>query len=626
VHGKHLLTSHQTTSTMCGILGLIHTPWHAQAASALAALASRGPDNRNILNLGGVILGHTRLSVIDIAGGHQPMSTQDERFTIVFNGEIYNFQTLRAELERLGHKFSTHSDTEVLLNGHIAWGDSLVKKLDGMFAYAIWDAKTQTLSAARDRMGIKPFFYSDHQGLSFASTLAAFRQIKGFPCEFDWEAVRDYLAYQTCLAPHSFYKHVKQLPPAHQLNWSEQNGVKITQYWKIPNPTDQQLTHTELIEQVDCAINSSIRAQRIADVPLGAFLSGGIDSSLAVRYLVENGAQHLQTFSMRFQQKAFDETKYAKSVAQHFGCEHHVIDAPNITAERFTTAIADLDQPLADSAYVMTHALSEFTRNHVTVAVSGDGGDELFAGYPRYGVQQSDFPRMLGQSTLRNAVMRGILPGKLLRRALWGEERMLYRQVEAGPWPTSRKSLKELFSANIFPHCHAEDTLGQWRRLALSFSGEMDTASLMRADLWTYLSENCLVKTDRASMAHGLEVRVPLIGNAVIDSVLSQPSSQHFDEDGGKLILRMLAKRHLPECVWNRPKHGFSVPLRDLFKGPWQELGDDLFSRSNDIAPFINATTAQALWKKSRTGHGQIRLTYSLLVLLLWLDLHGPSS
>lgn len=605
---------------MCGILGLIDTPWQQYANAGLDTLTPRGPDERDLIELDGALLGHTRLSVIDLAGGHQPMSTIDGRYTIVFNGEIYNFQALRLELEALGYKLHTQSDTEVLLYGHQAWGEELPTKLDGMFAYAIWDAKEKSLSAARDRMGIKPFFYSNHKGFTFSSSLSAFKKFKGFPCDLNWEAVRDFLAYQTCLSPHSFYKHVQQLPPACRLSWSRSTGQTITPYWTIPSPVEHKISHTELVEQVDNAINSSIRAQRIADVPLGAFLSGGIDSSLAVRYLAENGSQHLKTFSMRFPQKEFDETPHAKAVAERFGCEHHVIDAPEITAEYFSNAISDLDQPLADPAYVMTHALSAFTRKHVTVAISGDGGDELFAGYPRYQIQQSDFPKKFGQSFLRTGIMQGWLPGRLLRHSLWGEERMLYRQVEAGPWPNSRKSLKKLFDDEIYPLCQAENTLEQWRKLALSFNREMDTASLMRADLWTYLSENCLVKTDRASMAYGLEVRVPFLGNDVLNAILTKSSDMHYDAKGGKSILRTLAKQHLPECVWNRPKHGFSVPLRDLFKSSWQALGDDLFSRTQEIAPFLNQQSAQILWNRARTGHGQIRLSYSILILLLWLD------
>lgn len=605
---------------MCGIFGLIDTPWGADAAAALACLNARGPDEQKLIDYGNVQLGQTRLSVIDLEGGHQPMCSPDGRYTLVFNGEIYNFLALRAELEALGYAFRTRSDTEVLLHGFAAWGSALPGRLDGMFAYAIWDAREERLSAARDRLGIKPFFYSMKSGFAFASTLAPFRALRGFPRELDFEALRDYLAFQACLAPHSFYAGVAQLPPACQLIWGRQSAqAVVSQYWQISRPGTAAPGPEELVARVDAAITASVKAQLVADVPLGAFLSGGIDSSLMVRYMAEAGARPLKTFSMRFAEQAFDETLHAQAVARQFGCDHHVLDAPQISAERFVAAIGDLDQPLADAAYVMTHALSALTRRHVTVAISGDGGDELFGGYPRYRIQQSDFPQHRGQAWLRAAVLHGLLPGSLLRRALWGEERMLYRQVEVGPWPVSRKSLVRLLRPDVAAACQPQATMNRWRTLALSFDGEMDTASLMRADLWTYLSENCLAKTDRASMAHGLEVRVPLLGNAVLDAVLGLPASVHFDGGGGKRLLRELARRHLPESAWNRPKHGFSVPLRQLFKGQWQALGDDTFASCAEIAPFLNTHTVESLWKAARRGHGNIRLTYSILVLLLWL-------
>lgn len=608
---------------MCGIFGLVTTPWRASAEAALAALDPRGPDDRELLDLGEVQFGHTRLSVIDLAGGHQPMRSPDGRYTLVFNGEIYNFASLRQELEALGYRFTTRSDTEVLLHGHDAWGTLLPERLDGMFAYAVWDGHERHLSAARDRLGIKPFFYSDFQGFAFASTLAPFRRLSGFPHELDWQALRDYLAYQVCLAPRSFYAAVAQLPPACRLEWSPGSQARISPYWDIPHPGKTAPPHEELVAQVDSAIAASVKAQLVADVPLGAFLSGGVDSSLMVRYMAEAGGRPLKTFSMRFSEKGFDETAHALAVANRFGCEHHVLDAPDIDATRFAASIADLDQPLADPAYVMTHALSTLTRSHVTVAVSGDGGDELFAGYGRYRIEQNQFPRHPGQALLRSAVLHGLLPSSLLRRTLWGEERMLYRQVEVGPWPVSRKSLTSLLAPELHAACQPEDTLSRWRELALSFTGEMDTASLMRADLWTYLSENCLSKTDRASMAHGLEVRVPLLGNAVLDTVLGLPASAHFDAAGGKALLRELARRHLPETVWNRPKHGFSVPLRTLFSGPWRELGDDLIARTPTLAPFLDARSVIKYWHAARTGHGATRLTYTLLVLLIWLNHHA---
>ncbi|MBL8473234.1 MAG: asparagine synthase (glutamine-hydrolyzing) [Rhodocyclaceae bacterium] len=604
---------------MCGIFGLLYTPWRQQAEKALARLDPRGPDERELLDLGDVLFGHTRLAVIDPAGGHQPMRTQDERYSLVFNGEIYNFRALRAELEQLGHSFLTRSDTEVLLHAFAQWGEALPPRLDGMFAYAVWDAQEQRLYAARDRLGIKPFFYSTARGFAFASTLAPFRALDGFPRDLDWRALRDYLAYQTCLAPHSFFAAVAQLPPACRLRWAPGDArAEVERYWNISPPGANAPAQEELVEQVDAAITAAVRAQLVADVPLGAFLSGGVDSSLMVRYMAEAGARPLRTFSMRFAEQGFDESAHALDVARRFGCEHHVLDAPSIDADAFARTVADLDQPLADPAYVMTHALSGLTRQHVTVAISGDGGDELFAGYARYRVQQQDFPRRPGQALMRALVLRRLLPGSLLRRALWGEERMLYRQVEAGPWPVSRKSLSALLQPEVAAAADLPGTLALWRELARSFGGTLDTASLMRADLWTYLSENCLVKTDRASMAHGLEVRVPLLGNAVLDTVIGLPAQVHFDAGGGKALLRALARRHLPECVWNRPKHGFSVPLRALFSGPWQGLGDELFASCPTHAPYLDAAAAQGIWRAARGGQGNLRLAYSLLVLLLW--------
>jgi len=271
----------------------------------------------------------------------------------------------------------------------------------------------------------------------------------------------------------------------------------------------------------------------------------------------------------------------------------------------------------------MTHALSRLTRGHVTVAISGDGGDELFAGYARYRVQEMDFPSWPGQRTVRRLVEAGALPGALLRRTLSGQDRMLYHQVELGPWPVSRKSLSHYLAPDMLAACRPRATLERWRQLSNGWGGRMDTASLMRADLWTYLSENCLAKTDRASMAHSLEVRVPLLGNPVLDLVLDLPSASHFDAGGGKALLRALARRHLPETVWNRPKHGFSVPLRALFNGAWRQVAEDVLARSETLAPFLNAGAVRALWREACTGKGSLRLAYTFVVLLLWLDHAG---
>ncbi|MGD9787010.1 MAG: asparagine synthase (glutamine-hydrolyzing) [Sulfuricellaceae bacterium] len=608
---------------MCGILGLIDTPWRDDDAhAALKAMGQRGPDEQALRELPGAVLGHARLAIIDVAGGHQPMATPDERFTLVFNGEIYNFPALRHELESKGHSFSTHSDTEVLLHGYTEWGEGVVKKLDGMFAFAVWDREKRQLFAARDRVGIKPLFYSTANGFAFASTLAPFFALRGFPTRLDYEALRDYLAFQTVLAPASFLRDVRQLPPAGWLRYeADGNRLETGGYWSIPAasripPNDPDV----LADEFDRLLADSVNRQMVADVPLGAFLSGGIDSSLMVHYMAQAGARPLRTFSMRFDQAGYDESAHALAVARHYGAEHHVIDAPDIGPDQLLDAIRGLDQPLADPAYVTTAELARLTRQHVTVAISGDGGDELFGGYGRFRDVEAKHPDSARKRALRALIGWGLLPGTLLRRSLAGQDLLLYRKVELGPYETSRKSLKHYLTLPAWKASHPEATLSLWLDLARSFGGHMDTDSLMRADLWTYLSENCLMKTDRASMRHSLEVRVPLLSNSILDAALALPSSAHFDRSGGKAILRRIARRHLPEEVWNRHKHGFSVPLQAYFNGGWKELGNSYFHRAGQLAPFLNQSALAALWRDACRGKSSRRLAYTFLTLLIWLD------
>ena len=602
---------------MCGILGLLATPWQQSAREALATIASRGPDEQRLFVERDACLGNTRLAVIDPAGGQQPMHSSDGRLVLVHNGEIYNFRELRAELEGLGYAFTTRSDTEVLLHGYAACGAKLPERLDGMFAFAVWDTLERTLFAARDRVGVKPFFYSSRSGFAFASTLAPFFALRGFPRRLDYEALRDYLAFQVCLSPHTFLADVRQLPPACGLIWRAADGhVEVSRYWEIPRPALPVPELEQTLERVDAALRESVRRQLVADVPLGAFLSGGIDSSLMVRYMAEAGARPLETFTLAFSEPGFDETPHARAVAEAFGCSHHVLDAPVIDGPALAAAIGTLDQPMADPAYAMTNALSQLTRATVTVAISGDGGDELFAGYPRLADEAARHPARPGQRTARRLVGAGLLPGAVTRRTLHGRELLLYRRVELGPWPGGRKSLGRYLAPEALVRSRPGATLELWRELA----DGMDTASLMRADLWTYLSENCLARTDRASMAHGLEVRVPMLGNPVLEAVLGLPASAHYDAGGGKALLRELARRHLPEAAWNRDKHGFSVPLRGLFNGLWREVAESALARCESLAPFLDARAVHALWNSARTGRGSRRLAYTFVVLLLWLE------
>ncbi len=605
---------------MCGIFGMVGRRWQADASRALGGIRSRGPDAQTVVSLGDALFAHTRLAVIDLAGGQQPMQTPDKRLTIVFNGEIYNAPELRKALQATGVTFQTdHSDTEVLLLGYRTWGEAVLQKLDGMFAFAIWDQAAQTLFAARDALGIKPFMYGVVDGeLVFASTLAPFFALTDFPRRLDPEALRDYLAFQTPLAPHTFLRDVRQLPPGGCLRFRLGEAAAETRlWWTIPREQPLAMPEGELLPALDRVLRTSMARQQVADVPIGAFLSGGIDSSLLVSYLAESSSRPVETFCLKFPDQGFDESMHAAEVAARFGCRHHVLEAPAIDAARFVAAIRDLDQPLADPAYVMTHALAGLTRQHVTVAISGDGGDELFGGYPRFQDTESCHPARLWQRPLRALVDAGLAPASLLRRCLSGQELLHYRRVELGPWP-GRKQMARYLAPAILPAAHVERTLGTWRDLIAAQGGRMDSASLMRADLWTYLSENCLTKTDRASMAHGLEVRVPLLGQPVIDFALAVPATVHL-KHGLKSLLTGLARERLPNCVWDRPKHGFSVPIRQLFKGAWREVGDAHFANASRFS-FMDHRALAELWQQSGDRHASARLVYTLLVLLIWLD------
>jgi asparagine synthase (glutamine-hydrolysing) len=607
---------------MCGILLAVGDAFRADFSAALAALRTRGPDAREVLAHGDALLGHARLAVIDLEGGRQPMVSPDGRLAMVYNGEIYNFAVLRRELEAAGHVFATHSDSEVLLTGYLHWGEAVLERLDGMFAFAIHDRADGSVFLARDRLGIKPLFWGGHGGgLVAASTLAPFFSLSAFPKKLDAEGLRDYLAFQTPLAPHTLVRGIHALPPGACLKWKVGASGTARNWWTIPAATAEMPERDALVEETDRLLAQAVKDQLVADVPLGAFLSGGIDSSLVVHYMAQAGAAPIRTFSVRFAEQGFDESPAARTVAEKFGTEHHVLDAPELTADTLAAALADLDQPLADPAYVPTWALARLTRQHVTVALSGDGGDELFGGYPRFLDTADRHSDSAIKRVLRMLLQRGLAPGSLTRRALAGDDFLLYRRVELGDYPGSRKDIRRYLAPELAAAARPDRTLELWRSLAERYGG-YDQAALLRADLWTYLSENCLAKTDRASMAHGLEVRVPLLANALQDRMLALPAAAHFDSGGGKALLRALARRHLPEAVWNREKHGFSVPLRTNFAGPWRDWCETQVAAAKIRAPWLDANAIVSLGSAARKGRDNVRLFYTFIVLLAWLDTH----
>lgn len=605
---------------MCGLLTIVGDTWAESFNPALDSITSRGPDECGEWHEHDVHLGHRRLSIIDLHAGQQPMHSADGRYVIVYNGEIYNFQEIRDELTSLGQPMRTHCDTEVLLEGYARFGRDILNRLDGMFAFVIWDRHEKTLFAARDRFGIKPLFYSIAGGFAAASTMQPFFALQGFPRKLNYHALREYLAVQSIPSPMTVLRDVCSLPPASWLSWNPSaQKVETGRYWDIPRATETPMSFDELVEAGDAALALSVKRQLISDVPLGAFLSGGIDSSLMVHYMAAASSSPVKTFTVRFDaKKDYDESKYAKAVADRFGCDHHELDARAITGDTLAQSLAGLDQPLADPAYLPLRELCELTRQHVTVAVAGDGGDELFGGYPRYLKGESSYAGSVPLNLLHRL---GLLPPVLLRRALSTTDGLLWDRVKFGPFPGTRKDMAALLTTDAASQSSVDQTMRYWLDLAAKFGSPIEADQLMRADLWTYLSENCLVKSDRGSMAHSLEARVPMLGNPVVDLVLPQPASVKM-QGGLKAVLVELSKRHLTPDVWDRPKHGFSVPLDTYFTGTWRKQCDDWVHRCAGLAPFLNEKAVHARWSACLNGRGDKRGMYTLLALLGWLDTH----
>lgn len=616
---------------MCGWLVLTNNFSTDDFDAGLATLERRGPDCRGVWRDEHVQMGHHRLSVQDLsADANQPMhsSDPDQRYVLVYNGEIYNGEDMLHRLVEYGFDPTTlrsSSDTEILLESLICLGmEETLELVDGMFAFVLYDRHERMIYAARDPLGIKPMFFSTSQGFAAASTMSPFWSLTNLPRRLNPQAVRDYLAAQSIFSPHSILENVHALDPGCWLSYELETGtLEVKRYWDIPSPKVEAKPFEQLVQEVDKALRESVRRQLVSDVPIGAFLSGGVDSSLMVHYMAELlGESRVRTFSVSFAgQGKYDESSQAKVVADKYGCDATVFNAEQLTAERFLDAVANLDQPLADPAYLPTLALSELTRKHVTVAVSGDGGDELFGGYGRFLETQASFPATGQTRFLAASSQVGLLPGSLWRRQLSGQDKVMWQRVRLGPYPTSRKALKQFVTREFYDAMQPSRTLEKWREQATRWSGEMDSDALMRADLWTYLSDNCLVKTDRASMHHSLEVRVPMLGRPVMDLVLPEPASVKL-HGGMKGILLELSRRYLPREVWDRPKHGFSVPLDSYFRGPWREACDTLVEEASTLAPFLNEAAVRQQWRKCLTGGGDRRVMYSLLVMLQWLRTH----
>jgi asparagine synthase (glutamine-hydrolysing) len=585
-----------------------------------ACLEHRGPDDSGVWasDDGAIALAHRRLSIVDLSPlGHNPMTWGDGRLWITFNGEIYNFLELRRELESAGCRFRSHTDTEVILAAYDTWGLESIHRFVGMFAFAIWDAPRRRLWIARDRLGKKPLYYSEYGGVfRFASELKSLVRDGGMPSDLDQESIRLYLRFGYVPSPRTIYAHARKLPPAHQMIW-ERGVTRVSRYWDplafALSPDNR--TDPEREADLEERLHTAVQQRMIADVPLGAFLSGGIDSSLVVALMQEQSSAPVRTFTIRFAEREYNEADHAAAVARHLGTEHH--EQPCGEAEMLEVVHrlpAMYDEPFADSSAVPTYLVSRAARAHVTVALSGDGGDELFGGYPRYAHHASSQwllqqPRPLRVSL---AAIAELFPHRRMRRVgevLRNDEDDSYARFVT--WWRRGEVVETTGQPATSPQLYAD---------MFARAASMDIAERpLLLDLVSYLPEDILTKVDRASMAVSLEVRAPLLDHRVAELALSLPPSMKRTGSRAKIALRELLYKRVPRALVDRPKMGFSVPLDRWMRGPLRHEMDKYCAGPDLDRLGLNPVPARRLWQEFVDGrHRRADHVWQLFILLAW--------
>lgn len=591
------------------------------ARRAQARIAHRGPDAAGEWHERNVMLLHRRLSIIDLEAGQQPMLSRDGRYVIVFNGEIYNFQELRSELEKEGCRFHTRSDTEVLLEGYRYWGECVVERLNGMFAFVIWDRRESVAFGARDRLGIKPLCWAIWKGtLILSSTLEPFGTLEDFD-HIDPVAARDLLTFDYISSPRSILRGVKKLDPGCRFMWRMgADEIRSDRYWSPPLRNEETNTLDEF--ELEVLLEQAVKRQMISDVPIGVFLSGGIDSSLLVALMARQGGKPIRTFSVSFDDSNIDESSIAGQVARQFGTDHTVLPAEDLGPDMLLDLLGRLDEPFGDPAVVPTYALSKMTRAHVKVALSGDGGDEVFGGYPKYLLGKQNrrwllLQRVLHQ-TLRALPWRPPGVSHVYWRTLSSQDLIRWSWTRYGDFPVFGKDLRQILMPAYYESARVSEYFESWEHRAERYGSVYDTDLLMRTDLETYLSENCLVKTDRASMLASLEVRVPFLDNVILDHVLPLPAENKIINGTLKALLLPIARRILPKEVWNRPKQGFTVPFGRRLKGDWRPAVEAALDWGENNIDLFNMRYLWKLHQRNLDGADVGRELWDPFVFLAW--------
>jgi asparagine synthase (glutamine-hydrolysing) len=599
---------------MCGIAGFVESPssvpFGREHAAALVhamcgAIRHRGPDDEGVWTADGVAIGMRRLSIIDLATGHQPMANEDRTVWTVFNGEIYNFRELRRELEAHGHRFATSTDTEVIVHAYEQWGADAVLRLRGMFGLAVWDEHTRTLLLARDRVGIKPLHIAEAGGrLYFGSEIKSILCAPDVPRDLDLDALDHYLSFLYTPRDGSIFSGVRKLPPGHRLIWRD-GRTRIEPYWQMPVEETFRGSDADAVPALRAVLSDAVRSHLVSDVPLGAFLSGGVDSSVVVGLMAEASGGRVKTFSIGFDEPAFDELEPARRVARHFGTDHHELVVKPDALGILDGLIAHFDEPFADASAIPTWYVSEMARRHVTVVLSGDGGDELFGGYDRY----LPHPRVAAfdrysPKALRKvaAVAAARLPhgtrGKNFLRHVGRDEQGRYLDAVRFFGADEKPAL---LTDQVRAAMTAPDPEARLARRFARFADLPWASQMMRFDAETYLPEDVLTKVDRMSMAHSIESRVPLLDAQVVDFASALPASLKIRNGRRKHLLKEVAATLLPRDIVERRKQGFGVPIGVWFRGSLREFFADTLLSARTLqrgyfrAPFVRRIVSEHL-------------------------------
>jgi asparagine synthase (glutamine-hydrolysing) len=617
---------------MCGICGLVagdgeRVPDLDVVARMSGRLVHRGPDDDGLFHEGPVALAARRLAIIDLAHGHQPIANEDGSAVVVQNGEIYNYRELKRELEGRGHRFATDCDTEVLVHAYEEWGEPFVERLRGMFALALWDKRRRRLLLARDRFGIKPLYYAAAGGgVSFASELKSLLEQPGFSREIDPRAVSAYLAFNSIPAPLTIFKSARKLPPGHLLRW-EGGELELRRYARpgpLPAAELRRESADELAAELREVLDDSVRAHLVADVPVGVLLSGGVDSGGLAALASRHTDEPLRTFSIGFEEAGFDELSRARLVAERYGTNHHELVLRPDAVELLPKLVEAFDEPFGDSSALPTYLVSELAVSEVKVALSGEGGDELFGGYYTYVADL--LARRVGRLAALARPLAEALPSRT-DRVGFDYKAKRFARAAALPALERHHGWKEIFSPQARaelagPAAAAWDPLDLYRARYAETAGAEPLARMQDVDLGIYLVDDLLVKTDRLSMAHSLELRVPFLDPKVAEFAFSLPTGLKVRGLAKKRLLRRALAPLLPREIVQGRKQGFSIPIAAWLRGPLEPFAREVLAPSALARQgLLDPAAVTPVLDRHISGQEDLsRQIWGLMALTLWFD------